>query len=413
MVLDELRVARLVNRKVNELLRHDQKVQKNLDILRSRFSMVKELVEGKARGFEASFFEPFPREGYAYSLGENFRDVSELKEWAMECLMGKVIVAVDGSQIGFDQHLTPKVAMIQTGYNVMIRRNASESGISYQGTFPKFYTPKDLTQVSDEGANTSSTAAIHYWRWEHEIKTAKCVIAKLRGQDAHCEECADEQDCPLSLEPIEKDVEIIMLIDGTLILSFLMPMIRKRFREIYIRNLEDLLLFCEKNDVAVAGYIVNSNAREVSKSLWTLAFKEETEDRELPRDTFLFNEHLKSFGDRTPFILSHRQILNEYEVYKDKIGFFYVRIDSQTPTRVEVPSFVYGWGRLNSLWRSIAAECVLGRGYPYTLARAHEIAVIRSEDRRRFYRILDHVLSAYGGGVRVSSKNRRKNIQII
>ena len=413
MVLDDLKVAELVNRKINDLLRYDQNVQKNLDVLRNQFYMVKNLVKDKTRRFDASILEPFPREGYAYDLGKTFKDVSELKDWAMDCLADKIIVAVDGSQIGFDQHITPKVAMVQTSYNIMIRTSLLKSGVSHQGTFPKFYTPKDLVQVSDEDSGTASTATIHYWRWEHEIKTAKCVVMKLRGHDAQCRECADKRDCPLTFKSAETNAEIIMFIDGTLILSFLMPMVRKRFREIYIKNLEELLRFCEENNVVVAGYIVNSYAREVSKSLWSLLTNKEIDDRELPTDTFLFNEHLKNFGDRTPFILSHRRILDEYETYGDKIGFFYVRIDSQMPTRIEMPAFVYDWNKLDVLWRSVAAECVLGRGYPYTLARAHELAVIRSEDRRRFYRILDHILSAHGGCVRVSSKNRRKNVQII
>jgi hypothetical protein len=194
-------------------------------------------------------------------------------------------------------------------------------------------------------------------------------------------------------------MEIITILDGTLILSFLMPMIRKKFREAYIENLEDLIRLCEKNNVSIAGFIVNSNAREISKSLWSMVTNQEVDDRELPTDTFLFNEHLERFGERTPFFLSHRRILKEYETHGERIGFFYVRIDSQMPTRIETPSFV--------------AECVLGRGYPYTLARAHELAVIKGEDRNRFYRILNQVLITHGGHVRVSSKNRRKNVQII
>jgi len=412
MVLDDLKVAGLINRKIDELLLYGKKVRENLDFLLGEFHQIKKLSK-REMSFEASVLEPFPLEDYVYSLKENFRDISELKEWAVNCLADKVIVAVDGSQIGFDQHITPKVAMVQTGYNVMIRSKNLDGCTAYQGTFPKFYTSKDLTKVSDEGAETASSAAIHYWRWEHEIKTTKCVIMKLRGKDAECIACVDKRDCPLSFPSLDTDAEIIVLLDGTLILSFLSPMIRKTFRETYIRNLEDLILSCEKNNIAIAGYIVNSNAREVAKSLWSLVTKQKIDDRELPTDAFLFNRYLKQFGDRTPFILSHRNILNEYKNYGRRIGFFYVRIDSQMPTRIEIPSFVYELDKLNVLWRSIAAECVLGRGYPYTLARAHELAVIKSEDRNRFYRILDQVLTVHGGCVKISSKNRRKNVQII
>jgi hypothetical protein len=412
VVLDDLKVASLINRKIDELLKYDKKVLKNLEILRSDFHKIKSLTKSNL-SYEASILEPFPRDGYTYTLGETFRDVSELKRWAIDYLSDKVVVAVDGSQIGFDQHITPKVAIIQTGYNIVIRNTALKNSIAYQGTFPRFYTPRDLTQFSDEDSGIISSTPIHYMRWKHEIKTTKCILAKLSGDNSECEECTNKRDCPLTFQPLDNDMEIITILDGTLILSFLMPMIRKKFREAYIENLEDLIRLCEKNNVIVAGFIVNSNAREISKSLWSMITNQEIDDRELPTDTFLFNEHLERFGERTPFFLSHRRILKEYKTHGERIGFFYVRIDSQMPTRIETPSFVYDWGKLEVLWRSITAECALGRGYPYTLARAHELAVIKGEDRNRFYRILNQVLITHGGHIRVSSKNRRKNVQII
>jgi|GEM_PF-1893538 len=414
MVLEDLKVASLMSRKINELLEYNRDVQENLEVLRRDFHKVRNLVETGGKRFEASILEPFPREGYAYSLGKAFKDVSELKGWATDYLANRVIVAVDGSQIGFDQHVTPKVAMVQTGYIVMVREESLNDGTVHQGTFPRFYTPRDLTRGSSVETEALSTATIPYWRWKHEIATLRCVLMRLKGITSECEKCPDKADCPLSFTPLDEDREVVALMDGTLILSFLTLMRGREIRKDYIATLEELLRFCEKNSVILAGYIVNSNAREVSKSLWALVTGEtKVDERELPTDALLFNEHLKSFGDRTPFTVSHRHILSEYEAYKDRVGFFYVRTDSQMPTRIEVPLFVYGWDKLDVLWRSIAAESVLGRGYPYTLARAHELAVIKGEDRRRFYMILDKILSKHGGRLVISSKNRRKNVQIV
>ena len=414
MMLDDLKLVKLVNLKAKDLLHYDKRVRDYLDLLMGGFHRVTEITRDK--GFEASVLEPFPLKSYVYSLRESFRDVSELKRWAANYLSDRVVVAVDGSQISFDRHVSPRVGMVQTGYSVLIRGDSSTSGLTYQGTFPKLYGPADLAESFDEGVGLVSDAVINYWRWEHEVKTAKCVIMKLNGEDAPCEECVNSKICPLDFDPVNTDKDVIVLLDGTLILSFLRHTVRKVVRDVYIEKLEELLSFCEKYSVPIGGVISNSSARELSKSLWSLLTDErniEEVERDLPTDAYLLSRYLKAFGDRSPFMLSHRSVLNEYKLYGSSIGFFYVKVDSQNPIRIEAPTFVYEGNKLDVLWHSVVAECVFGRGYPYSLSRAHELAVLGSEERNRFYRILDQILKSHGGCVRLSSKNRRKNIKII
>ena len=413
-MLDDLKIARLAHLKAKDLLYHNRKIQDYLELIVGNFQRVTEITRDK--GYESSILETFPSDGYVYSLGKQFQNLSDLKSWAADSLFNKVIVAVDGSQISFDHHIRPQVSMVQTGYNVFVRGDLSTGGMAYQGTFPRLYGPDDLIESLDEDTGQASTSIINYWRWEHEVKTAKCIITKLKGETPSCLECEDSEFCPLDFDSVDTGKEVIVLLDGTLILSFLRHTVRKVIRDLYIGKLEELLSFCERHGVPIGGVISNSSARELSKSLWSLLSGErniEKIERYLPTDAYLFSKYLKSFGDRSPFMLSHRSILNEYKVYGSKIGFFYVKVDSQNPLRIEAPSFVYDQDKLDVLWRSVAAECVFGRGYPYSLARAHELAVLGSEERNRFYRILDQVLKSYGGCVRLSSKNRRKNVKII
>ena len=68
---------------------------------------------------------------------------------------------------------------------------------------------------------------------------------------------------------------------------------------------------------------------------------------------------------------------------------------------------------LNQTWKIILAQCGIGRGYPYVLARSHEYAVLRYRDRDQFYHLLNVVLKKYGYDVIRSPKALRKNIPII
>jgi hypothetical protein len=414
MVLDTIKAASLMQQKLQELLYYDKSLLDKLKILLGGIDNIKEMT--KEKELEASNLETFPQVGYIYNVDQTFRDVTELKEWASEYLSNRTVVAVDGSQIGFDRHIRPQIAMVQTGYTASIRGSQTSPGTAYQGTFPKIYGPKDVAETLDEGVRLESDATVKFWRWEHEVKTAKCLIMTLKGKTPPCGECRDENICPFEFEPPEISKDIVALLDGTLILSFLTPAVREVIRNIYIHQLEDLLSFCEKNQVAIGAVIMNSSAKEITKSLWKTLTSEIDIDRiarELPADAYLLSDYLTSFGDRTPLMISHRDILNEYKKYGERIGFFYLRVDSQRPARIEAPSFVYEQGKLDLLWRTIAAESVLGRGYPYSLARAHDTAVLKGEDRNNFYNLLDGVLKGHGSCIRMSSKNRRKNLQLI
>lgn len=413
-MLDDLKIARLAHLKAKDLIRYNKRIQNYLDLILSDFQRVREITQDK--GYESSIFEPFPSDRHLYSLGKHFQNVSDLKSWAVNSLFHKVVVAVDGSQISFDRHVRPQVGMVQTGYSVFVRESPSGNHVAYQGIFPRLYGPDDVIASLDEDTGQASASIINYWRWEHEVKTVKCIITKLKGETPSCRECEDSEFCPLDFDSVDTSRDVIVLLDGTLILSFLRHTVRKVVRDLYIEKLEELLSFCERHGIPIGGVISNSSARELSKSLWSLLSGErnvEKVEKYLPTDAYLFSKYLKSFGDRSPFMLSHRSILKEYKVYGSKIGFFYVKVDSQNPIRIEAPSFVYDQDKLDILWRSMAAECVFGRGYPYSLARAHELAVLGSEERNRFYRILDQVLKSYGGCVHLSSKNRRKNVKII
>jgi len=71
-------------------------------------------------------------------------------------------------------------------------------------------------------------------------------------------------------DPLDTDKDVVTLLEGTPILSFLRHTGRKVIRDVYIEKLEELLSFREKYGVSVGGVISNSSARELSKSLWSL-----------------------------------------------------------------------------------------------------------------------------------------------
>jgi hypothetical protein len=116
--------------------------------------------------------------------------------------------------------------------------------------------------------------------------------------------------------------------------------------------------------------------------------------------------HLPS-GARSSLFASSSTILERYPD-DDRIHFFYVHTGTEV-ARVEVPAWV---GRdpvaLNLLHATVIDQCTRARGYPLALQEAHELAVIRSEERRAVEMLLDRHLAEYGVVLRRSAKDRSK-----
>jgi hypothetical protein len=99
-------------------------------------------------------------------------------------------------------------------------------------------------------------------------------------------------------------------------------------------------------------------------------------------------------------------VLQDYGAHQ--VFFFYVHVGDEVG-RVEIPRYVAEDEDLLSLVHgTIVDQAVKGRGYPVSLAEAHERAVVRGTEREGFYRHLEEVFVRHDIDARVSRKSLRK-----
>ncbi|MBI5564898.1 MAG: DNA double-strand break repair nuclease NurA [Chloroflexi bacterium] len=103
--------------------------------------------------------------------------------------------------------------------------------------------------------------------------------------------------------------------------------------------------------------------------------------------------------------------------YRDRghsIHFFYVNVGITTQpeiARVEVPAWIaQDRSAVGALHTAIVEQCKVSPGYPYVLARAHEIAVVTNAERAEFDRMIAMQLTRQGVEAKLSEKQFQKSL---
>lgn len=111
-------------------------------------------------------------------------------------------------------------------------------------------------------------------------------------------------------------------------------------------------------------------------------------------------------GQRSAVFGSRSRILDEVGAHR--IHFFYVHVGKEV-ARVEIPAFVANdVDLLDQVHGCVVDQARKGKGYPVSLAEAHEHAVVRGADREAFYRYLEEMFVRSDVHARVSLKGLRK-----
>lgn len=104
-------------------------------------------------------------------------------------------------------------------------------------------------------------------------------------------------------------------------------------------------------------------------------------------------------------------------IYRDRghsVHFFYINVGAPAQAiiaRVEVPVWVaQDRSAVAMLHAAIVDQCRISIGYPYVLARAHEIAVVTSAERAEFERMIATQLSRQGLEAQPSEKAQQKTL---
>jgi hypothetical protein len=197
---------------------------------------------------------------------------------------------------------------------------------------------------------------------------------------------------------LQDDRPRLALQDGTLIrwtLTGLDPFLRDHFLGDYLSYLETMRAL----DCPVASYLSRPRSREIvglaklflvkgDFARWDAAYPERGDDplRGIV-DTLLFDD--LADGQRSARFGSMSRINVDF-YGPHRIQFFYLRVGREL-ARVEFPGWIVEAGHVDLLHALVYDQCQRGLGYPNVLARAHEQAVIHSDERRQLNALIERL----------------------
>ena len=108
--------------------------------------------------------------------------------------------------------------------------------------------------------------------------------------------------------------------------------------------------------------------------------------------------HLLPPGHRSAIFISASPLNRDFRTAGHEIYFFYLKTAADgTVVRVEIPIWVAQDPELlNRVHAGILQDCQTTGGFPYTLVRAHELAVIPPQERAAFDDMLQRTLLGHG-----------------
>lgn len=276
--------------------------------------------------------------------------------WVRQRLTGITTFAVDGSQIYPGKDLSIPIALVQIGWfeNPHLPTGEYEKDIDLD-----VMTPSDL-QAGNSGDPVDRRVNMRRFQMETERLT-DYIKTNARAKDC------------------------LVFLDGSLVATFAEAFDPKS-RQFYVECLLDLLHASQTHQVPLVAYIDTSYAQDLSTMLRTLYSLPESQ---LIHDAQLLNKFME-WGDRTPLFQCQRSgILADYEDQSNQIGFTYLKTNRDSyPARLEIPIWIYEAGLLDRVLDWVRGEVIIGSGYPYVIETADQTAVLQSDDRQAFFRIL-------------------------
>jgi len=125
-------------------------------------------------------------------------------------------------------------------------------------------------------------------------------------------------------------------------------------------------------------------------------------------DRALFNRRLAA-GQRSAVFVHGSPVNRDFEAAGHQVHFYYLKTAEDSILRVEIPVWVASDANLLDLTQAaILADAAATNGFPYSLARAHELAVIRQAERQQVEAMLAAALLRHGLPARPSTKSTAK-----
>jgi hypothetical protein len=244
-------------------------------------------------------------------------------------------------------------------------------------------------------------------------------LLDVRRDTAEVARLADAAEAAAA-EAEPNDVPLVALTDGTLLLWVLEESpeeLRRKKVADYVRHLDRL----KKAGAAPGAFISRPRYPDVLRLVWLAQLGEsENASRQAMEDNpflGLADRSLLDFlapGQRSACFISPSPVNKSYAEVGHSIGFFYVNVGDENQTeiaRVETPAWVWQSPKLlDRLHGAIIAQCRLVTPYPYVLARAHELAVITTDERRQLESFIESALLRHGVHGQPSQKALLKSL---
>lgn len=287
------------------------------------------------------------------------------------------VVATDGSQIFPDRHAEPACYLLNVS-RVAFHYGTDEPPLLRAEPDLRFrQRDLDLLAIQDGEAMFDVTAE---------------VVSALR----------DEQELEWLLHTAREHRRparpILAVADGTLIRWMLRGMKNRTLEDTLLARYLGLLEGFREDGIPVCSFVSKPGNTELVNLLRFVRGEEEEGPEEASirglHDRHLF-EAVLEVGERSALFRSGSRIQAAYGPAQE-IHYVYVRLPEEV-ARIEMPRWVAeqpGW--LDLLHGALLDECRKGGGYPMILTEAHERAVVRAEERRLFFGILERTLRAAG-----------------
>lgn len=276
-------------------------------------------------------------------------------QWVNKHLSGVTTFAVDGSQIFPSKDLSLPIALVQVGWF----ENPHRADAGYTKDIElDVMTPREL-QATDASQPLERLVNIRRFQMETERLVS------------YIEQVTDPEHC-------------LVFFDGSLVATFA-DAYEDEARKAYVKALLKLLRASEHHRVPLVGYVDTSYAHDLTTLLELFVG---VEGVPTVHDAQMLNRFME-WGDCTPIFQCDRTgILDQYKEQCDRITFTYLKTNQGYPTRVEMPRWMHEAGITHRVLNWVRAETIVGGGYPYAIETADQTAVLQTNDRQVFFRIL-------------------------
>lgn len=312
-------------------------------------------------------------------------------------------IATDGSQIAPSHHEIAYCYLINVG---RVALHYGQSRYPLLDSVPEvFYRPEDLYGARQWGLRTDEW--IGHRRTIAEVAAlADLGVAIAAGRTA-------------------ADPPILALIDGSLLYWFL-ESLPNAARDRILPPILAAWAQLRHAGIPLVSYLSASRSSEVMNFLRLPACPHPAPDCTTHcsdpdaapcntlaplRDTTLWAELLRP-GERGPLWRSTARILDYYitdTTGDQRIYFCHLHVGAEV-ARIEMPAWVAeDRPQLDQALSLVLAQAQKGYGYPVAIAEAHNQAVVRGDDRARFFALLEQQMLRAGlANVGISAKEARK-----